>query len=83
MMLNFRNGGAFSSLLAHDLGDGRLSEGDATRRVFADIVSANYFTTFTECPFFPGTAVHGRGRTACLAIPVVIVSYSDLEENRR
>ena len=69
------NGGAFSSLLAHNLAMVGLSEGDATRRVFADIVSANYFTTF-GVPLFQGRPFTAAEERPASAIPVVIVSYS-------
>jgi putative ABC transport system permease protein len=69
------NGGAFSSLLAHNLAMVGLSEGDTTRRVFADIVSANYFTTF-GVPLFQGRPFTTAEERPASAIPVVIVSYS-------
>src|SRR5579863_6890302 len=39
------NNPVFSNLAAHNLAMVGLSEGDSTRRVFADIVSSNYFAT--------------------------------------
>jgi predicted permease len=69
------NGGAFSSLLAHNLAMVGLSEGDTTRRVFADIVSANYFTTF-GVPLFQGRSFTPEEERPASAVPVVIVSYS-------
>jgi putative ABC transport system permease protein len=69
------NGGAFSSLLAHNLAMVGLSEGDTTRRVFADIVSANYFTTF-GVPLFQGRSFTPEEERPASAIPVAIVSYS-------
>jgi putative ABC transport system permease protein len=69
------NGGAFSSLLAHNLAMVGLSEGDTTRRVFADIVSANYFTTF-GVPLFQGRSFTLEEERPASAVPVVIVSYS-------
>jgi predicted permease len=68
-------GSAFSSLTAHDMAMVGLSEGDTTRRVFADIVSANYFTTF-EVPLFQGRSFTPEEERPASAIPVVIVSYS-------
>ena len=69
------NNAAFSSLLAHNLVLAGLTEGEKTRRVFANIVSANYFETLGVRLF--------RGRPFSLAeerpesaIPVTIVSYS-------
>jgi len=69
------NGSAFSSLMAHDMAMVGLSEGDTTRRVFADIVSANYFTTF-GVPLFQGRSFTPEEERPASAIPVVIVSYS-------
>jgi len=69
------NGGAFSSLLAHNLAMVGLSEGDTTRRVFADIVSANYFSTF-GVPLFQGRSFTPEEERPASAVPVVIVSYS-------
>ncbi|MGA7920912.1 MAG: ABC transporter permease [Candidatus Acidiferrales bacterium] len=69
------NGGAFSSLLAHNLAMVGLSEGDTTRRVFADIVSANYFTTF-GVPLFQGRSFTPEEERPASAVPVAIVSYS-------
>jgi predicted permease len=69
------NGSAFSSLMAHDMAMVGLSEGDTTRRVFADIVSANYFTTF-GVPLFQGRSFTSEEERPASAIPVVIVSYS-------
>jgi len=68
------NNAVFTSLMAHNLGMVGLIEGDGTRRVFADIVSSNYFATF-GVPLW-------RGRPFTLAeerpgsdVPVVILSY--------
>ena len=69
------NGSAFSSLMAHNMAMVGLSEGDTTRRVFADIVSANYFTTF-GVPLFQGRSFTPEEERPASAIPVVIVSYS-------
>jgi len=69
------NGSAFSSLLAHDMAMVGLSEGDTTRRVFADIVSSNYFTTF-GVPLFQGRSFTPAEERPASAVAVVIVSYS-------
>ncbi len=65
---------AFTRLTAHNLAMVGLTEGDITRRVFADIVTANFFDTF-------GVNL-SRGRVFSPAeeapgskIPVVVVSY--------
>jgi predicted permease len=65
----------FSSLMAHTMTMVGVAEGETTRRVFADIVSANYFSTFGA------KLARGREFTADeerpgQAIPVVIVSYA-------
>jgi predicted permease len=64
----------FTNLMAHNPALVGLSEGDTTRRVFADIVSYNYFDTFGVRLF--------RGRTFLPAeempgsnIPVTVISY--------
>ena len=45
----------FASLAAHNFSLVGLTEGDSTRRVFADVITANYFDTF-------GVPIHrGRG----------------------
>ena len=68
-------GGVFASLAAHNLAMVGLTEGDTTRRLFADIVSSNYFDTM-------GVGLL-RGRVFTLeeerpgsARQVAIVSYS-------
>jgi putative ABC transport system permease protein len=69
------NGSAFSSLLAHNMAMVGISERDTTRRVFADIVSANYFTTF-GVPLFQGRSFTLAEERPASAVPVAIVSYS-------
>ncbi|MGA8145313.1 MAG: ABC transporter permease [Candidatus Acidiferrales bacterium] len=69
------NGSVFSSLLAHNLAMVGISEGDTTRRGFADIISANYFTTF-GVPLFEGRAFTPEEERPASAVPVAIVSYS-------
>ncbi len=64
----------FSDVLAHDLRTAGLREGDVTNRVFAEIVSHNYFDTFGVAPF------RGRFFTPAEEVPdsnepVVVVSY--------
>src|SRR5450631_442397 len=46
-------GSVFASLAAHNLSMVGLTEGDSTRRVFADMVSSNYFDTL-GVPLFRG-----------------------------
>ncbi|HUJ31215.1 MAG TPA: ABC transporter permease [Candidatus Acidoferrum sp.] len=69
------NHSVFSSLMAHDMAMVGLSEGDTTRRVFADVVSANYFAMF-GVPLFQGRPFTLAEERPASAIPVVIVSYS-------
>lgn len=70
-----QNSSVFSSVLAHNLAMVGLSEGDSTRRVFADIVSANYFTTF-GVPLFQGRAFTPEEERPASAVAVAIVSHS-------
>lgn len=65
----------FQSLTAHGFGLTGLKEGDQTRRVFADIVTANYFDTFgVTLPLGrPFTAEEERPGAD---IAVVIVSHA-------
>jgi predicted permease len=65
----------FTSLMAHNMAMVGVAEGDRTRRVFADIVSSNYFQTLGVQPF------RGRGFTAAEERPasgaaVAIISHS-------
>ena len=69
------SGGAFSSVLAYNMTMVGLSEGDTTRRVFATVASANYFSTF-GVPLFQGRPFTLDEERPGSAIPVVIVSYS-------
>ncbi len=66
--------GLFQSLAGHGFGLAGLKEGDHTRRVFVDIVTANYFETFGVAPAI------GRGFTTeeerpGADIPVAVVSH--------
>ncbi len=64
----------FSSLLAHDMAMVGLTEGDATRRSFTDIVSSNYFSTY-GVRMFKGREFLPAEEEPGSAIPVAIVSY--------
>jgi predicted permease len=64
----------FSNLLAHDLAFVGVTEGDSTRRIFADIVSSNYFATFGVRMFRGREFLPAEERPGS-AIPVAIVSY--------
>ena len=72
----------FSSLLAHNFAMVGLSEdaGDTTRRVFADIVSSNYFSTF-GVPLSQGRAFTPEEERPASAVPVTIVSYTYWKKN--
>ena len=65
----------FTSLMAHNLAMVGLAEGDITRRVFADIVSSNYFATL-GVPLWQGRGFTAGEERPGSAIPVAIVSYS-------
>jgi predicted permease len=76
------DGSVFSSLLAHNLAMVGLSEGNTgtTRRVFADIVSSNYFATF-GVPLSQGRSFTREEERPASAVPVAIVSYSYWKKN--
>jgi predicted permease len=65
----------FTSLTANNLALVGVTEGDATRRTFADLVSANYFDTF-GVPLLRGRPFSAAEEQPGSQIPVVIVSYS-------
>jgi len=69
------DGSVFTSLLAHNMAMVGLAEGDTTKRVFADIVSSNYFATF-GVPLFQGRSFTAEEERPASAIPVAIVSYT-------
>ncbi|HWC95930.1 MAG TPA: ABC transporter permease [Candidatus Sulfopaludibacter sp.] len=65
----------FSELTAHNMAMVGVTEGQQTRRVFADIVSANFFETF-GVPLYRGRAFSLAEERPSSAVPVAIVSYS-------
>jgi predicted permease len=70
----------FSELAAHTLALVGIGEGDLTRRVFAGLVTSNYFATFGVQPvlgrtFTPDEELPGAAR------PVVIVSHDYWKRN--
>jgi predicted permease len=67
--------GVFSSLAAHNLALVGIKEGDTTRRVFSDIVTANYFETL-GVPLFRGRTFTPEEEQPGSGIPSLIVSYS-------
>jgi predicted permease len=74
--VDLRDGNAvFTSLAAHNLAMVGLAEGDTTRRVFADLVSFNYFATF-GVPLFRGRTFTAAEEHPGSPAEVVIVSYS-------
>jgi predicted permease len=66
--------GVFSSLAAHNMAMVGLAEGDTTRRVFADLVSSNYFATF-GVPLFRGRTFTAAEERPGSVAEVAIVSY--------
>jgi predicted permease len=72
----------FTNLMAHDVTLVGLTEGDSTRRSFADIVSSNYFSTF-GVQMFQGREFLPAEEQPGSAIPVVIVSYQYWERTGR
>ncbi len=74
--------GVFTSIMAHDVAMVGLTEGDTTRRSFADIVSANYFSTF-GVRLFQGREFLPAEEQPGSVIPVAIVSYQYWERKGR
>jgi predicted permease len=64
----------FASLMAHDLTMVGLTEGEVTRRVFAEFGSSNYFETF-GVSMFRGRGFLPEEEVPGSEIPVAIVSY--------
>ena len=64
----------FRSVAGHSFGLVGLDEGGSTRRVFADIVTANFFETFGVVPLLGRSFTAGEERPGA-DIPVVILSY--------
>ena len=67
--------GVFTGLAAHNLAMVGLTEGDTTRRLFADIVSSNYFEVL-GAPLLRGRAFTADEERPGSAASVAIVSYS-------
>ena len=65
----------FTSLSAHNLAMVGLREGDATRRLFVDMVTSDFFTTFGAPPLL-GRAFTPDEETPGADVPVAIVSYT-------
>jgi predicted permease len=74
------NNTIFSSLMAHNMALVGIAEGDATRRVFADIVSSNYFSTL-GVPLFRGRVFTPAEEQPGIGIPAIIVSHSYWRRN--
>src|SRR6185295_6704851 len=70
----------FTDLMAHNLAMVGLSDGDSTRRLFADLVSSNYFATF-GVPLWRGRTFTADEERPGSAIPVAIVSHSFWRKN--
>lgn len=68
-------GDVFSSLAAHSPAFVGLAEGDTTRRLFADVVSSNYFQAL-GAPLWRGRTFTADEERPGSGIPVAIVSYS-------
>jgi predicted permease len=65
----------FRSVTAHSFGLVGLKEGDRTRRVFADIVTASYFETF-GVPLSLGRTFTAEEERPGANIPVAVVSHA-------
>src|SRR5436190_8660790 len=64
----------FQSLTAHDFAMVGVTEGATTRRVFADVITANYFDTF-GVPVIHGRAFTKDEEQPAANIPVAILGY--------
>ena len=64
----------FASLTAHDYAMVGLTEGNSTRRVFTDIITANYFDTF-GVPVIRGRAFTKDEERPAANLPVAILSH--------
>jgi ABC-type antimicrobial peptide transport system permease subunit len=64
----------FESVMAHNFSMVGLTEGDVTRRVFADVVSSNYFQTL-GVRLYRGRAFSAEEETPGREAPVVILGY--------
>ena len=74
---------AFADLAAHNLIRVGIGDGEATRRVFADAVTANYFETF-GVPLALGRAFTAAEEQPGANLPVAIVSHDYwVREGRR
>ncbi len=73
---DLRDGNAvFTSLAAHNLAMVGLADGDSTRRVFADLVSSNYFSTF-GVPLYRGRTFTAAEERPGSSAEVAIASYN-------
>jgi len=70
----------FTDLMAHNLTMIGVADGEVTRRVFAEIASADYFDTF-GVEMFRGRAFSPAEEAPGSAVPVVIVSYEHWRRN--
>jgi predicted permease len=69
----------FSGLMAHTMAMVGVAEGEVTRRVFADVVSSNYFSTL-GAPLFKGRVFTDAEERPGSNSLVAIVSYSYWEK---
>jgi predicted permease len=69
----------FTGVFAHNLGAVGLLEGETTRRVFFDEVSANYFEVMAV-PLFRGRAFTAAEERPGAGLPVAIVSHAFWEK---
>lgn len=65
----------FSSVMAHNLAMVGITEGDTTRRAFADVISSNYFSTL-GVPLFRGREFTPAEEQPGSAVPSAIISYA-------
>jgi predicted permease len=77
--LRAANGGVFSELMAHNLALAGLEESGSTRRIFLDIVSANYFAAF-GVPLYRGRPFTLAEEQPGAGLAVTILGYSEWQK---
>lgn len=65
----------FSSVMAHNMAMVGITEGDTTRRAFADVISSNYFSTL-GVPLARGREFTPAEEQPGSAVPSAILSYT-------
>lgn len=70
----------FDALAAHTFSMAGVPSGDTTRRIFVELISANYFDTL-QVPLATGRSFRGEEERPGANIPVVIATYEQWRES--